>query len=103
MEFHLFLPQLRLSFDRLVASARAAEAAGFGGPLGRIPAVIGGAGPRTRVSVLQMVAYVPDGASRAAITETATRRFGAMKPVIGTGPELVDHFGRLGGDRPARC
>jgi Luciferase-like monooxygenase len=27
MEFHLFLPQLRLSFDRLVASARAAEAA----------------------------------------------------------------------------
>jgi len=28
MEFHLFLPQMRLSFDRLVASARAAEAAG---------------------------------------------------------------------------
>ena len=28
MEFHLFLPQMRLSFDRLIASARAAEAAG---------------------------------------------------------------------------
>jgi alkanesulfonate monooxygenase SsuD/methylene tetrahydromethanopterin reductase-like flavin-dependent oxidoreductase (luciferase family) len=206
MEFHLFLPQLRLSFERLVASARAAEAAGFRGiagmdhlvppgaegqpmyeatvvstwlaahterlavgslvlcdafrhpavlarealwagetvdyhgefhhlsgaaqapgPLGRIPVVIGGAGPRTmalvsefadwwnvqvtqlhkleqarsqagsaRVSVQQMVAYVPDEASRAAVTETATRRFGAMEPVIGTGPELADHFGRLG-------
>ena len=34
MEFHLFLPQLRLSFDRLVASARAAEAAGFRGIAG---------------------------------------------------------------------
>ena len=97
------------------------------GPLGRIPVVIGGAGPRTlalvrefadwwnvqvtqlhkleqarsqtgsaRVSVQQMVAYVPDEASRAAVTETATRRFGAMEPVIGTGPELADHFGGLG-------
>jgi hypothetical protein len=28
MEFHLFQPQLRQSFERLVASARAAEAAG---------------------------------------------------------------------------
>jgi len=34
MEFHLFLPQMRLSFDRLVASARAAEAAGFRGIAG---------------------------------------------------------------------
>lgn len=97
------------------------------GPLGRIPVVIGGAGPATlalvrefadwwnvqvtqlhrleqaraqvggaRVSVQQMVAYVGDEASRAAITETATRRFGAMQPVIGTGPELADHFGGLG-------
>jgi alkanesulfonate monooxygenase SsuD/methylene tetrahydromethanopterin reductase-like flavin-dependent oxidoreductase (luciferase family) len=34
MDFHLFLPQPRLSFERLVASARAAEAAGFGGIAG---------------------------------------------------------------------
>src|SRR6516165_3230990 len=34
MEFHLFLPQMRLSFERLVASARAAEAAGFAGIAG---------------------------------------------------------------------
>jgi alkanesulfonate monooxygenase SsuD/methylene tetrahydromethanopterin reductase-like flavin-dependent oxidoreductase (luciferase family) len=53
---------------------------------------VGGA----RVSVQQMVAYVGDEASRAAVTETATRRFGAMQPVIGTAPELADHFGRLG-------
>jgi hypothetical protein len=43
-----------------------------------------------------MVAYVGDEASRAAVTETATRRFGAMQPVIGTGPELAGHFGALG-------
>ncbi len=97
------------------------------GPLGKIPVVIGGVGPRTlalvrefadwwnvpvphlhqlerarpraggaRVSVQQMVAYVRDEADRAAVTETATRRFGASSPVIGTGPELADHFGRLG-------
>jgi len=97
------------------------------GPISRIPVVIGGAGPATlalvrefadwwnvqvtqlhrleqaraqvggaRVSVQQMVAYVGDEASRAAVTETATRRFGAMQPVIGTAPELADHFGRLG-------
>jgi alkanesulfonate monooxygenase SsuD/methylene tetrahydromethanopterin reductase-like flavin-dependent oxidoreductase (luciferase family) len=53
---------------------------------------VGGA----RVSVQQMVAYVGDEASRAAVTETATRRFGAMQPVIGTGAELADHFARLG-------
>jgi hypothetical protein len=217
MEFHLFLPQMRLSFQRLVASARGAEAAGFRGIAGmdhlvppgaegqpmyeatvvstwlaahterlavgslvlcdvfRHPAVLAreavsldhasggrfelglgwgswdgefsrfGVGPAepaarvrrmretlevlralwtgetvdyhgefhqvtqlhkleqvrsqagsARVSVQQMVAYVRDEASRAAVTETATRRFGAMKPVIGTGPELADHFGRLG-------
>lgn len=31
LEFHLFLPQMRLSLEELVARARAAEAAGFGG------------------------------------------------------------------------
>jgi len=34
MEFNLFLPQMRLSFDQLVSRARAAEAAGFGGMTG---------------------------------------------------------------------
>jgi len=34
MEFFLFLPQIRLSFDRLVATARTAEAAGFTGMVG---------------------------------------------------------------------
>jgi alkanesulfonate monooxygenase SsuD/methylene tetrahydromethanopterin reductase-like flavin-dependent oxidoreductase (luciferase family) len=34
MEFNLFLPQMRLSFDQLVARARAAEAAGFVGMTG---------------------------------------------------------------------
>jgi alkanesulfonate monooxygenase SsuD/methylene tetrahydromethanopterin reductase-like flavin-dependent oxidoreductase (luciferase family) len=31
VQFYLYLPQMRLSFDRLVASARAAESAGFTG------------------------------------------------------------------------
>src|SRR3954452_188404 len=34
MEFNLFLPQMRLSLDDLVARARAAEAAGFVGMTG---------------------------------------------------------------------
>jgi alkanesulfonate monooxygenase SsuD/methylene tetrahydromethanopterin reductase-like flavin-dependent oxidoreductase (luciferase family) len=34
MEFNLFLPQMRLSFEQLVARARAAEAAGFVGMTG---------------------------------------------------------------------
>ena len=34
MEFNLFLPQMRLSFDHLVARARAAETAGFVGMTG---------------------------------------------------------------------
>ena len=34
MELNLFLPQMRLSFDDLIARARAAEAAGFVGITG---------------------------------------------------------------------
>ncbi len=34
MEFFLFLPQIRLPFEHLVATARAAEAAGFAGMVG---------------------------------------------------------------------
>jgi alkanesulfonate monooxygenase SsuD/methylene tetrahydromethanopterin reductase-like flavin-dependent oxidoreductase (luciferase family) len=95
-------------------------------PLQRIPIVIGGTGPKTlalvrdyadwwnvhvgaihrvqelrsqvgdaRLSIQQMVAYIPNEASRAEITELAVKRFGNSKPVIGTGPELIEHYGRL--------
>ncbi|MFN8035491.1 MAG: LLM class flavin-dependent oxidoreductase [Acidimicrobiia bacterium] len=95
-------------------------------PLGRIPIVIGGKGPRTlalvrefadwwnvdigglrrldelrphvgdaRVSIQQMVALVPRGGDRAAVAEQARHRFGFARPVIGTGAELLDHYGPL--------
>jgi alkanesulfonate monooxygenase SsuD/methylene tetrahydromethanopterin reductase-like flavin-dependent oxidoreductase (luciferase family) len=94
-------------------------------PLGRIPIVIGGGKPRTlalvrefadwwnidiryleqldelrpqagdaRVSIQEMIAYVPPGGDRQAISELAMRRFGYARPAIGTGPELVEHFQR---------
>jgi alkanesulfonate monooxygenase SsuD/methylene tetrahydromethanopterin reductase-like flavin-dependent oxidoreductase (luciferase family) len=34
VQFHLYLPQMRMPFDRLVAAAQAAEAAGFTGIAG---------------------------------------------------------------------
>ena len=95
-------------------------------PLGRIPIVIGGTGPKTlalvrefadwwngdvralgrldelrpqvgeaRVSLQHVVAYVPPGESREEVEGPAMRRFGGMRPAVGTGPELVDHFGAL--------
>jgi alkanesulfonate monooxygenase SsuD/methylene tetrahydromethanopterin reductase-like flavin-dependent oxidoreductase (luciferase family) len=95
------------------------------GPLGRIPIVIGGVGPRTlalvrehadwwnvhighldkvdelrdqvgdaRVSIQQQVAFVPDESQRQPVTETARARFGTS-PVVGTGPELAEHYERL--------
>jgi alkanesulfonate monooxygenase SsuD/methylene tetrahydromethanopterin reductase-like flavin-dependent oxidoreductase (luciferase family) len=95
-------------------------------PLGRIPVVIGGTGPKTlalvrdfadwwnvhigalgkvdelrsqvgtaRVSIQQMVALVGRGGDRDAVTAQAMRRFGYARPVIGTGSELLDHYGRL--------
>jgi alkanesulfonate monooxygenase SsuD/methylene tetrahydromethanopterin reductase-like flavin-dependent oxidoreductase (luciferase family) len=98
-------------------------------PLGPIPIVIGGTGPKTlalvrdfadwwnvhvgsldkvdelrsqlgdaRLSIQQMVAIVPRGASRAdreAITSLAHKRFGFSRPVIGSGAELAEHYGRL--------
>jgi alkanesulfonate monooxygenase SsuD/methylene tetrahydromethanopterin reductase-like flavin-dependent oxidoreductase (luciferase family) len=48
-----------------------------------------------RVSLQLQVAFVHSEAERANVTETAHRRFGRSGPVIGTGLELVDHFGRL--------
>ena len=48
-----------------------------------------------RVSVQLMVALVPSEAERAEVTELAMRRYGGMHPVIGTAPELAEHFERL--------
>jgi alkanesulfonate monooxygenase SsuD/methylene tetrahydromethanopterin reductase-like flavin-dependent oxidoreductase (luciferase family) len=100
-------------------------------PLSRIPIVIGGGGPKTlalvrdfadwcnldirhmdkfqgegfaafrdrigdaRISLQQMVAYVAPGADRQAVAEAAQRRFGQDVPLVGSGAELADHFGRL--------
>ena len=57
-------------------------------PLGHIPIVIGGKGPK-------MLALVPRGADREAVAAQVKRRFGWSRPVIGTSTELVDHYGRL--------
>jgi alkanesulfonate monooxygenase SsuD/methylene tetrahydromethanopterin reductase-like flavin-dependent oxidoreductase (luciferase family) len=50
-----------------------------------------------RVSIQQMVAFVPDEASREAVTALAERRFGnhGAGLVIGDSGQLVDHFGQL--------
>lgn len=95
-------------------------------PLGRIPIIIGGTGRKTlalvrdfadwwnvhigalgkvdelrsqvggaRASIQQMVALVGRGGDRDAVTALAMRRFGYARPVIGTGAELLEHYGRL--------
>ena len=92
-------------------------------PIGRIPIVIGGSGPRTlalvarfadwwncpihrlrrfsemreqigdaRSSIQQRVTFIPEGSDRAAITETALRRFSNVGHVIGDAEELTEHF-----------
>lgn len=97
-------------------------------PLTTIPILIGGGGPKTmelvrefadwwnldvryldsyegdafeelksragsaRVSVQEMVAFVPQGGDRQAIDEAAMRRFGHSSPVVGSGEELAQHF-----------
>lgn len=50
-----------------------------------------------RVSIQQMVAYVPGEDARAHVTELSARRFGMMGGglVLGNGAELVDHFAGL--------
>jgi alkanesulfonate monooxygenase SsuD/methylene tetrahydromethanopterin reductase-like flavin-dependent oxidoreductase (luciferase family) len=96
------------------------------GPVSHIPIVIGGAGRGTmrlvaehadwwnvhthivdkldemrplagnaRCSLQAQVAFVPPSVPRDEIEATARRRFGRI-PVVGTAPELVDHFGSLG-------
>jgi alkanesulfonate monooxygenase SsuD/methylene tetrahydromethanopterin reductase-like flavin-dependent oxidoreductase (luciferase family) len=95
-------------------------------PLGHIPILIGGKGPKSlalvrefadwwnidvsglhrldelrpqvgdvRASIQEMVALVPRGGDRDAVTETTRRRFGWGRPVIGPASELVDHYGQL--------
>jgi len=95
-------------------------------PLGHIPIVIGGTGPKTlalvrdfadwwnvhvgdlhkvddlrgevgeaRVSIQQMVALVRRGEDREAVASLAAHRFGYARPVVGTAPELVDHYRAL--------
>jgi alkanesulfonate monooxygenase SsuD/methylene tetrahydromethanopterin reductase-like flavin-dependent oxidoreductase (luciferase family) len=94
-------------------------------PLGRIPITVGGAGPKTmelvasyadwwnvhvsildrfdemrsraghaRCSLQAQVAFVGAGASRQEVDDLARRRFWGSH-VLGTAPELVDHFGQL--------
>jgi alkanesulfonate monooxygenase SsuD/methylene tetrahydromethanopterin reductase-like flavin-dependent oxidoreductase (luciferase family) len=49
-----------------------------------------------RVSIQDVVAFVPDEGDREAVTSLAKRRFGWAGPTVGSAAELVDHFGRLG-------
>src|ERR1700722_16819889 len=82
------------------------------GPIGKIPVVIGGTGPKTlglvrdharwwnvpptHLDLLDRArAHAGRPPDRDAVAAAARRRFGPMNPVLGTGPELVDHFGRL--------
>jgi alkanesulfonate monooxygenase SsuD/methylene tetrahydromethanopterin reductase-like flavin-dependent oxidoreductase (luciferase family) len=48
-----------------------------------------------RVSVQQMVAYVGGDADRTSVEETAMRRFEHSHPIVGTGAELADYYGKL--------
>jgi alkanesulfonate monooxygenase SsuD/methylene tetrahydromethanopterin reductase-like flavin-dependent oxidoreductase (luciferase family) len=93
-------------------------------PLGRIPILIGGAGPRTLelaefadwwnlpiyaldrleeirskvgvpMSTQQMVALVRSGQDRGEVEALTARRFGTMGPVVGSSAELLDHYGAL--------
>lgn len=50
---------------------------------------------RARCSVQIQVAFVPAEDRREEVSALARRRFGRMGPVIGTAPELVEHFGSL--------
>lgn len=48
-----------------------------------------------RVSIEQMVAFVPSEDQRAHVTELAMKRFGMMGVIVGNSTQLVDHFGAL--------
>jgi alkanesulfonate monooxygenase SsuD/methylene tetrahydromethanopterin reductase-like flavin-dependent oxidoreductase (luciferase family) len=47
-----------------------------------------------RVSVQEMIAYVPRAIDRPAITKLAMQRFPFARPITGTGSDLVEHFQR---------
>jgi hypothetical protein len=47
-----------------------------------------------RMSVQEMVSYVPEHGDREAITAITMKRFGYSRPTIGTGRELLEHFQR---------
>ncbi len=49
---------------------------------------------KARASLQVHVAYVHDGEDRQTVAELARRRFGP-NPVVGTGPELTEHFAEL--------
>lgn len=48
-----------------------------------------------RVSIQQMVAFVPSEDERAAVADAAARRFGSRGVAVGTAEELVDRYGTL--------
>ena len=65
------------------------------GEVGRVPELRDRVGD-ARVSIQQMIAFVPTESDRDAVTELTHRRFGPRTTaVIATGPELVDHYGAL--------
>lgn len=67
--------------------------------LARLPELRDRAGEHARLSVQQMVAVVPDEAARAEVTALVRKRFGTTRffpnIVVGTAPELIEHFGHL--------
>jgi len=64
------------------------------GQLGKLDELRSQAGD-ARVSIQQMVALVGRDSDREVVTSLAMRRFGFSRPVVGTGAQLVDHYGRL--------
>ena len=65
------------------------------GEVGRVPELRDRVGD-ARVSIQQMIAFVPSESERASVTELTHRRFGPnTSAVIATAPELVDHYANL--------
>ena len=65
------------------------------GEVGRVPELRDRVGD-ARVSIQQMIAFVPSESERTSVTELTHRRFGPnTSAVIATAPELVDHYANL--------
>lgn len=61
---------------------------------------------KARVSIQQMIAFVPSEAERDRVTEVTKKRFGYYRDhqlIIGNAAELVDHFGALAERGVERC